>query len=412
MRSASVVAGALALAGPALSAVPEPLIDPHEQRPLDQVPIRVSSHGNNGFTHVQFPIACSQCFPEDPQKPKNYVDGLFEFDVRITRSLGLDGENGAQINGYTVLDEDLPVISTEEAGIRGGKEVAGGNVLSAVRLFSPSRYDSEGKLLDAANYEPEVVGLKGSISIDTLVKNSTHDVKGIVYNITSLEGPAGPITPAEPAGFRLSYSRRPDNSILRIQQGTVSVDESYPFEKVEEWIHPGDQKHFTWAPQGLDWINKAHDRYAGWDQYFVTCKTTACRVNKIHTKITSAYDECLERWQHPENFLDAKFPPQCHAYLIPHHAKNNIMLVGAGVAGLISTLLRMRLGAQKDKVEKQKKQKELDEKLLEQLEDDAVAYLMNVEGKNVSKATAEANFDTLEIDGTTETDKEGLKQRK
>ncbi|KAK8207140.1 hypothetical protein IWZ01DRAFT_509199 [Phyllosticta capitalensis] len=411
MRRASIFAGALALAGPALAAVPEPLIDPHEQRPLDQVPIRVSSHGNNGFTHLQFPIACSQCFPEDPKNPKKNVDGLLEFDVRITRHLGLDGDNGAQINGFTVLDDDLPVISTEESGIRGGKEVPGGNVLSAVRLFSPSLYDSDGKLLDAASYEPEVVGLKGSIIVHTLVKNSTHDVKGVVYNITSLEGPAGPITPASPAGFRLSYSRRPTNSILRLQQSAVSGDESYPFEHAEDWIHPGEQKHFTWAPQGLDWIHKAHDRYAGWDQYFVTCKTTACRVNKLHTAVMNTYEGCLERWQHPDNF-DASFPPQCHAVLIPHHAKNNIMLVGAGVAGLLSTFLRMRLGAQKDKAEKQKRQKELDEKLLEQLEDDAVAYLSSVEGKNVSKATAEANFDTLEIDGTTETDKEGLKQRK
>ncbi|EOD46062.1 hypothetical protein UCRNP2_7210 [Neofusicoccum parvum UCRNP2] len=347
------------------------LIDPREQRPFPDLPIRVSDAGKGGFVHVQFPIACTKCFAADASKPrKNLQDGVLEVDFRITRQLGLDGDEGAQVNGYTVSDSAFPLRSEGDD-----------NVAAALHLFSP----------EAAPGVPASVPVEGSISFDTIFVNATHDVKGVAYNLTKV----GEVTPGAPTGFRLSFSRSPKNSILRIEQGVANIEgEAWPFEHPEKWIavgsSDGSSEHFAWKKE-LDWLNKPHAGvYPGWDQDFVACKTTACRVNKVHTKVTKAYDECVERKERPDQFETDIIPPGCYVLLAGYYARRNMAWVGCGLIFLISQLMRRNLEKQKEKIQKAKKKAELDEQALERMEDDAVDYLMEVETKVQAAASTGA----------------------
>ncbi|KAH7063307.1 hypothetical protein B0J12DRAFT_165129 [Macrophomina phaseolina] len=347
------------------------LISPREQRPLADLPIRVATAGQAGFLHVQFPIECKQCFPADPTKPKkNLQDGFLEIDFRVTRGLGLDGDAGAQVNGYTVLDEAFPLRSEGDENFR-----------TALHLF----VDGE---------DPDVapsVAVEGELAFSTIWANGTHDVKGVSYNLTKV----GEVVPAASAGFRVSYIREPQNGILRIEQGTANVEgERWPFEKPELWVAvgrtDGNTEHFAWKKE-LDWLNRPHAGvYPGWDQEFVNCKTTACRVNKMHTKVTKAYDECVERVERPEQFESGVLPPGCYVLLSGYYAKQNIMWVGCGIVFMISQLLRWNLKRQQQKVQKIQQQKELDEQALERLEDDAVSYMMEVQSKAQTAAASSA----------------------
>lgn len=360
MRSTGLLLAAAAATAPFASAgKTDMLIDPREQRPLADLPIRVSSAGRNGFTHVQIPIECTKCFPADPTKPrKNLQDGFLEIDFRITRALGLDGDAGAQVNGFTVFDAAFPSTSTGDD-----------NIERAVRLFTDSA-------------EPVTVPVEGSISFTTVFNNGTHDVKGVVYNLTKV----GEVTPGAPTGFRLSYIRHPGNSILRVEQGADNIPgEKWPFEQPEAWVALGarddETEHFAWKKE-LDWLNRQHAGvYPGWDQEFVACKTTACKVNKVHTRVMKAYEECVERVERPEAFESGKVPPGCYLLLTPYYARRNMMWVGSGVAAIISTIGRVLLQKKKERHEKEKKQEKLDEQMLEQMEDDAVSYLLEVESK-------------------------------
>ncbi|KAL0254514.1 hypothetical protein SLS55_009990 [Diplodia seriata] len=369
MRTTTIILAASGLA-PLASAGLRPirkdmLISPREQLPFSDLPIRVADAGGSGFQHVQFPIECRKCFPADPTRPKkNLQDGVLEVDFRITRTLGLDGDDGAQVNGYTVSDAAFPVRSEGDA-----------NIASALRLFV------DGPTPDVAPSVP----VEGSISFDTIFRNETHLVYGVAYNLTRVGEAA---VPAAPAGFRLSYMRAPQNSILRIEQGAANVaGEAYPFEAPELWVDVGTNdaagasEHFAWRKE-LDWLNRPHAAaYPGWDQDFVRCQTTACRVNKLHTKVTRAYDECAQRVEHPDQFEAGVVPPGCYVLLAGYYGKRNIMWVGCAVVFAITQLLKRNLEGQKKKVEQEKKQEELDEQMLEQNEDDIVAYMMEVEAK-------------------------------
>ncbi|KAK7700204.1 hypothetical protein SLS57_012165 [Botryosphaeria dothidea] len=353
------------------------LINPREQRPLADLPIRVSTGGQAGFLHVQFPIECARCFPADPAKPKkNLQDGFLEIDFRITRALGLDGDAGVQVNGFTVLDDAFPVRAAGDDNFR-----------SALRLF-----------VDGP--EPDVapsVEVEGDVAFHALWANGTHEVKGVSYNLTKV----GEVVPGAPTGFRVSYMREPQNNILRIEQGVANIEgEKYPFEKPLEWIQVGREdgqtEHFAWKRE-LDWLNKPHARvYPGWDQEFVNCKTTACRVNKMHTQVTKAYDECVERVERPDQFESGVLPPGCYLLLSGYYAKKNIMWVGCAIVFCISQLMRWNLSRQQKKTQEKQKQKDLDEQMLEQMEDDAVSYLMEVQTKVEAVAATAPSADAEE----------------
>ncbi|KAF2136933.1 uncharacterized protein K452DRAFT_291970 [Aplosporella prunicola CBS 121167] len=333
---------------------------------IEELAVRTTD-GRNGFTHVQFPIECQRCFRSDPAKPKSkLIDGVLEFDVRITRHLGLDGDDAAQINGYTVEDEELPFVHV-------GKEESG-NINSAIQLYAPTRYDADGAPIAG----PYTTNLRGSISFETLVKNGTHDVKGVVFNVTHIEAQDNGPVPAALTGFRLSYSRKPKNTILRIQQNAApTAADPYPFADREAWIEPPQVQHFLWASKNVEFINKAHDLYPGWNPNLVECKTIACRVNKLHTRFTVAYDACVERLEDP---LASGMPLHCRAYLLPYYAKKNIMWVGAGTALLISTVMRMLLQKKKDADLAKKKEAKQLEDLMDRMEDDVCDYLIRTEG--------------------------------
>ncbi|KAB2572071.1 hypothetical protein BFW01_g8612 [Lasiodiplodia theobromae] len=375
MRTSTILLAATGGLAPLASAGWRPikkdmLISPRDQRPFNDLPIRVADGGSSGFLHVQFPIECSKCFPADPSRPKkNLQDGVLEIDFRITRTLGLDGDEGAQVNGYTVSDIAFPINSG----------ASDDNIASALRLFV------DGPEPDVAPSVP----IEGTISFDTVFANGTHDVKGVAYNLTKV----GEVAPGAPTGFRLSYMRAPQNSILRIERNAANIDgEAYPFEHPELWVavgtHDGNTEHFAWRNE-LDWLNPPHARvYPGWDQEFVNCKTTACRVNKIHTKVSKAYDECVLRAEHPDQFEGGVVPPGCYILLAGYYGKRNIMWVGCAIVFSITQLLKRNMEKQKKKTEEKKKQVELDEQMLDQNEDDIVSYMMEVEAKAQAQAAA------------------------
>ncbi|OJD31289.1 uncharacterized protein BKCO1_5000071 [Diplodia corticola] len=380
MRASTILAAAtttgLGLLPPLAAAGLRPirkdmLISPYAQLPFSDLPIRVADAGGHGFQHVQIPVACARCFPADPTRPrKNLQDGVLEFDFRITRTLGLDGDDGAQVNGFTVSDAAFPVRSGGDA-----------NVAGALRLF----------VAEEGQVAPEVA-LEGDVAFEEVWRNASHLVYGVQYNITKV----GEVVPGAPAGFRLSYMRAPQNSVLRIEQGAGNIEgERYPFEKPELWVDVGTNEeggaseHFAWRKE-LDWLNRMHAAvYPGWDQEFVNCKTTACRVNKIHTKVTKAYDECVVRVEHPDQFEGGVVPPGCYVLLAGYYGKRNIMWVGCAVVFAITQLLKRNLEGQRKKVEQEKQQEELDEQMLERNEDDIVSYMMEVEAKAKGATGAE-----------------------
>ncbi|KAF2091523.1 hypothetical protein K490DRAFT_60962 [Saccharata proteae CBS 121410] len=314
---------------------------------VSDLPIR----SNQGHTHVQFPIECNGCFRSDRHNKKEVPsDGYLEFDFRMSREWGIDGDDAAIVNGFAKLEEDFPYTDNDERHRM--------NIASAYMLFCKPVLNEHGN--------PTSVGcnptLRGSIEMKTIFKNETHDIKGVTYNINHVES-----KPSQPAGFRLSYMRSPKPHVLRIQQSALDTEE--PFANLDEWISP--PAHMRLANLAHAPIDVSHDTYADFDPYWIECKTLPCHVNKFYAKVIKSYQECAQRKAYPERFVmeDNPMPLHCRIYTAPSWIVSNAVWLYLGIVFVVIAFTTTKQTVKKEK-------DTLKSRHFDKAEDDAVDFMM------------------------------------
>jgi len=212
------------------------------------------------------------------------------------RHWGIDGPDGCLLNGQLTYESAFELNP------------------NGYTPFSPSSYTAD-RLFVPLNSDSAQVDIKGTATYHTLVSNTTHDIKGVRFELQGVRNwPSGLLAqPTGNTGFTLSYSRRPVPQILRLSQEPSS--DAFSADNVELWTNPGPGQR--WQDLAHAPLDTRHD-YGGVDYYWLECESIACRVNRVWDLMRKAYAECRERVEEPDLYAgeeEGGMPLHCRVYL-------------------------------------------------------------------------------------------------